>query len=193
MQITNQVTYLYSGELCIVTGSHPENLIGLCATGGRRGRGERGEKINKTWIFLKIPSQLQLHAHVDGRSNATPENYMYTQVAIDGYILPPNTHTHSTPFPCTCPSVPVTLTTVAVKSPLLRQAFSTPSSRGEHQLEWSGRRRQMSGRIKTALPGRGRGTLRLLERNLVSVRKRGKMSKNTAPHTYHRAPIKCPS
>ena len=50
----------------------------------------------------------------------------------------------------------------------------------------------MSDRIKTALPGQGRGTLSLLERSLVSVRKRGKMSKDTAPHTYHRAPIKHP-
>ena len=100
---------------------------------------------------------------------------------------PPPTHTHTHtlhPLP-TCPSVPVTLTTVAVKSPLLWQVFSTPAP-GEHQLEWRGRRRQMSDRIKMALPGRGRGTLRLLERNLVSVRKRGKMS---APHTYCRAPI----
>ena len=55
----------------------------------RKGRGgERIEKIDKTHCNKKNHRQLQLRAHVDGRSKwtRTPENYVYTQVVIHGCI-----------------------------------------------------------------------------------------------------------
>ena len=91
----------------------------------------------------------------------------------------------------TCPSVLVTLTTVAVNAPMtstlhallhLLQRWASIRVKWEQMEEcWEA--------VERALPGRGRRTLRLLEQNLVSVRKRVKMSKDAAPHTYCLAPI----
>ena len=72
----------------------------------------------------------------------------------------------------TCPSVLVTLTTVAVNAPMtstfhallhLLQRWASIRVKWEKMEEcWEA--------VERALPGRGRRTLRLLEQNLVSVR-----------------------
>ena len=119
------------------------------------------------------------------------------QAAIQGCIHPPTPVSscyRPPPLPHT-PSVPVTLTTVAVNFPLLWQTFSMPSfscSRGMCQLEWSGR--QLRGHCQDegeehwdcwnkawSLWGREDKIFKILAHFT-----------HTAPHTYYRVRIKHP-